>query len=194
MLTKVSTLEFKKDIRSIYLDILDEFNDREQDELVLTFYGDLTAPLIEGFANAIYDNLLDHEAPLENAKKIYSIAFEGMQNTILHGVVESNLKDQAIFCFGRTSTGYQLIFGNKIQTDEKDKLENYLTSLNQLDQTKLEDKYRETIFKAYVSEKSGGGLGLLLMRLKSKSKIDYQFFELPNQLLFFQFQVDFSLQ
>ncbi|MFH1321462.1 MAG: SiaB family protein kinase [Bacteroidota bacterium] len=128
-------------------------------------------------------------------KKIYNVMVECLEN--INRYAGENLfeeKDQLsshipLFLMGKSEGCFYVTVGNLIYNKDVDLLKQKLDDINKLDRKGLKEKYRDTILKAKVTEKTGPGLGIIDMALKSDNKLDYYFKTVKDDISFFVLEI-----
>jgi hypothetical protein len=73
-------------------------------------------------------------------------------------------------------------FSNLIDNNYIEKISKNIDHLNTLERPELKTLYLETLTNGQISEKGGAGLGIIIMAMKSKNKIDYKTFSIDDNL------------
>ena len=73
-------------------------------------------------------------------------------------------------------------FSNLIENKYIEKISKNIDHLNTLERPELKTLYIETLTNGQISKKGGAGLGIIIMAMKSKNKIDYKTFSIENNL------------
>ena len=71
---------------------------------------------------------------------------------------------------------------NLIDTSSIEKVSKNIEHLNTLDRPELKSLYLETLTNGQISKKGGAGLGIIIMAMKSKNKIDFKTFTINKNL------------
>lgn len=182
------------------IDIYDLYNKMECNNIMLSFKGDITSELMTSILQ-IMESRLDimREEP-KVKKKVYNVLVECLQNLYhhideVHPAVESVSglsAKSAIFMIGISNTGYSIMTGNYIKTDKVESLESRLERINALEQDELKSLYKEVLNNDEISEKGGGGLGMIDIARKTGQKLDYAFTEVNSEYSFFSLNIKVS--
>jgi 5'-deoxynucleotidase YfbR-like HD superfamily hydrolase len=117
--------------------------------------------------------------PSKIKKKVYNILVEALQNLYHHLDKQSNEPTKGyntvIFMVGKEGDDYSVFTGNYIKNENADKLKEKLDKINSLDKDELKAYYKEVLNNGKMSEKGGGGLGMIDIARKSGQKLDYDF-------------------
>lgn len=123
-------------------------------------------------------------------KRVYAIVVECLENILRHSV-SSGVKGfvQPSIAVTIADDGLAHIkTGNTIDSKSMEKLQQDLDSANTSDEEELCLQYEKRI-NSEIDIKSGAGLGLMMMRIKSGNKIDWNYRTIGGGLLFFQLEV-----
>jgi hypothetical protein len=189
------------------IDIYDFYDKMEKHNIMLSFKGAITSELLTSILQ-IMETKLDNldEAP-KTKKKVFNVLVECLQNlyhhiedTPAHAVANTNGAEKpmstsllnersAIFMIGREEEYYSIITGNFIQTDQVDNLKEKLDLINGMDRDELKAFYKSVLNNGEMSEKGGGGLGMIDIARKSGQRLEYSFMSVDEQNSFFSLNV-----
>lgn len=101
-------------------------------------------------------------------KRIYSIVNELLENTLIHG---SGPDDEVEIVILKNDLNYRVISFNITSIQESESLVEYSSNINTLTNTELKSQYKQKLLTGEVNEKGTIGVGMELIRMKSKNKI-----------------------
>ena len=101
----------------------------------------------------------------------------------------SGNKKSAIFSISRNEDAYNIVTGNFIYPKNVEEVSNKIDHINSLDRDELKAYYKEVLNNGKLSEKGGGGLGLIDIAKKSRNKLQYSFREIDDDYSFFTLTV-----
>ena len=90
---------------------------------------------------------------------------------------------------GKLDNQYNIITGNYIRTQNVDGLRNRLDEINKLSKEELKDYYKAVLNNGEISEKGGGGLGMIDIARKTGQKLNYHFMQIDDQHSFFSLNI-----
>ena len=73
-------------------------------------------------------------------------------------------------------------FSNLVYNNSIEKISKNIDHLNTLERPELKALYLETLTNGQISKKGGAGLGIIIMAMKSKNKVEYKTFSIENNL------------
>jgi hypothetical protein len=126
-------------------------------------------------------------------KKVYNILGEALQNLYHH--LDKQPEDAArgfntvIFMVGKDEDSYSIFTGNYIKNENADKLKEKLDKINSLDSDGLKEYYKEVLNNGMMSDKGGGGLGMIDIARKSGQKLDYDFQKIDDDHSFYSLNI-----
>ncbi|MFT6746229.1 MAG: hypothetical protein ACJAZ2_000567 [Glaciecola sp.] len=174
-------------------DIYSFYKKMEHNDVMLSFKGDVTSNMLDSMLMIMESKLEDLGEPSKVKKKVYNILVECLQNLYHHrdemkrpGKEEESA---AIFMIGKSDNIYNIITGNYIRTDRVSKLKSRIDQVNSLDKDGLKLLYKEVLNNGELSEKGGGGLGIIDIARKSGRELGYDFMKVDDQYSFFSLYI-----
>ncbi|MDR2887386.1 MAG: SiaB family protein kinase [Bacteroidales bacterium] len=127
-------------------------------------------------------------------KRAYNVLVESLQNLYHHvDKVPDDFNEQAdrfgVLWIIKTDTGYQIVTGNFIYTDNIEKLEKRIQKINSLSREGIRDLYKFILSHQGLSAKGGGGLGLVDIARKTGNKLNYSFVKYNDEYSFFYLNI-----
>lgn len=179
------------------LDVYGFYSKMQRNNIMLSFKGDITSELLSSILQ-IMENKLDNiqEAP-KIKKKIYNVLVECLQNLYHHmdehAPVQNNRARSAVFLIGKGNDGsYFIITGNYIKVENIEGLKNRLEEINKMDKEQLKDYYKQVLNNGQMSEKGGGGLGMIDIARKTGQKLEFYFLPVDESYSFFTLNIKIS--
>lgn len=166
----------------------------------MSFTGTMNEDLLGSILNIIEEKLDKNEASSVIKKRVYNVMIECLQNLFHHSdqltQTDRSLEDHstnAIFMISRQADRYKIVTGNFIVSSYMDNLKSKIEHINSLDSEGLKTHYLNTLNNGQLSDKGGGGLGLIDMARRSGNKLDYDFYSLDDNTSFFTLGISISL-
>ena len=176
-----------------YLSIYEKMHDNN---IMLTFKGEVTFDLINSMLKIIESRLDMIEGDLKTRKKVYNVLVECLQNHVHHidnidaGEEENPYHSKTALLMITTNTdGYHVVTGNYILNDKIERLKNWLDEINSVSPEELRDLYKKILNNEQFSDKGTAGLGFIDIARKSGQKLIYAFQPVNDKLSFFSFQI-----
>lgn len=176
------------------------FNKLQTDDVIFSFKGDISSDVINWVLDTIERKTEELDDPSKIRKKIYNVLVESLQNLFHHvDTVPKDFKDQSSERFGlivisRNKKGYLIIAGNFISAEKIDELEEKIIKINNSSPEEIKELYKHILYHQEISEKGGGGLGLVDIARKTGNKLEYMFVEYNARYSFFtlKIRIDFA--
>lgn len=168
---------------------LDHVHEEGFKSVHIAHFGNLNQDLINSLTTSVEEMMISAGDKKTLIKRVFSILIEGLQNILLHG--EATEEGQpALLILASNDNQYRVVLGNIIQSADREKLVDYLTKLNGMEEEEVKSFYLEVLNNGLISTKGGAGLGFITMRMKSKSRLNYFFDTLNDGRLFFSISTD----
>ena len=178
------------------LDIYDFYDKMERNNIILSFKGDITSDLLSSILQIMEAKLDNMGEDPKVKKKIYNILVECLQNLYHHmDEVTPDVNDKpraAIFMIGKVDGQYNIITGNYINVENVNSLKKRLDEINALSKEELKDYYKEVLNNGEMSQKGGGGLGMIDIARKTGQKLNYNFMVVDDKHSFFSLNIKIS--
>jgi len=183
------------------LNIYEVYRKMEDDQIILSFKGDITQDLLTSVFEIMELKLDKENEDLKIKKKFNHVLIECLQNVYHHmedleeikGQLSTDITPNAIFIIRKLDAmSYEIITGNHILQSKVTVLKSRIEKINSLSTDELKSYYLESLSNNEFSEKGGAGLGMIDMARKSGHKLGYSFDPVSDQLAFFSLVVKIS--
>ncbi|GAB4138735.1 MAG: SiaB family protein kinase [Bacteroidia bacterium] len=184
------------------VDIYDFYDKMERNNIMLSFKGDITSELLTSILQIMESKLDNMQEEPKIKKKVYNVLVECLQNLYHHmdeiprslngSSVENENIRSAIFMIGKIDNQYNIITGNYILTRNVNGLKNRLDEINKLSKEELKEYYKTVLNNGEMSEKGGGGLGMIDIARKTGQKLNYHFMPIDDTYSFFSLNIKIS--
>ncbi len=183
------------------VDIYDFYDKMERNNIMLSFKGDITSELLTSILQIMESKLDTMQEEPKIKKKVYNVLVECLQNLYHHmdeipktlngnaNGPEGEQIRSAIFMIGKLDNQYNIITGNYILTGNVNGLKNRLDEINKLTKEELKDYYKAVLNNGEMSEKGGGGLGMIDIARKTGQKLNYHFMPVDDVYSFFSLNI-----
>jgi len=164
-------------------------------DVLMAFKGNISSELISNVLEVVESRMDDFSESSKIRKKVYNVLVESLQNLyhhieVLPDVLRSEYEEKfGILVVSRTDDKYKISTGNFITQDKVDVLRNKIDKINSMGKEELKDMYKFILNHQRLSEKGGGGLGLVDIARKTGNKLDYTFEKFDDQYYFFNLDV-----
>lgn len=171
-------------------DIYSFYNKMDDANVLLSFKGKVTPDLLTNILQIVESKMdvLDESPKIK--KKIYNILVECLQNLYHHSDMnEEGAESSALFMLRKVGEEYSVTTGNYIAIENVKAMEERLNKINGMDKDELKQYYKEVLNNGQVSDKGGGGLGMIDIARKSGNKIDFNFKPIDDNFSFFSLNI-----
>jgi len=124
------------------------------------------------------------DLPKKNAKRLFTLAVEGLQNIERHGLDHPEFSGVSFVLLYKREQQFVLVFGNLIDDRTKRLLEYHLQRIEGLGKEELKEMLIRQLDRGELTEKGGGGLGILTLALKSSGKVKAVFTPLEEGVFY----------
>jgi hypothetical protein len=178
------------------LDIYYFYSKMEENNIILSFKGSVTSELLSSILQIMETKMENIEEAPKIRKKVFNVLVECLQNLYHHidegPITEDGSKRSAIFMISKQDDHYKIFTGNFILNENVDGLKEKLVRINNMSKEELKDYYKEVLNNGKLSEKGGGGLGMIDIARKSGQKLDFNFHPVDDRNSFFSLIVKVS--
>jgi hypothetical protein len=177
------------------LSIENYLSDQSNGNIILFYKGNVDSDVINHVLDTVEDKMVEVNEQSKLRKKIYNVLVESLQNLYHHvDRVPEDFEDQTSEKFGllvvkKVDSGYKIITGNFVQTENVEKLEEKIKRINRSSHEELKELYKFILNHQRISAKGGGGLGLVDIARKTGNKLEYTFKEYNDKYSFFYLNI-----
>ena len=171
--------------------VQDLYTELNEGDVLLAYKGSITSELINNVLDALESKLLDFNEHSKTRKKVYNVLVESLQNLYHHiEDIPVDYVDQLDPKFGvllvtKDGGDYKISTGNFITADKIKPLKSKIEKINSLSKEELKGLYKDILVNDKISEKGGGGLGLVDIARKTGNILEYEFKNFDNKYYFF---------
>ena len=166
----------------------------EKDNIMLSFKGNVTSELLTSVLQIMESKMDRLNEPNRVRKKVYNILVEALQNLYHHmdrqPSTVANGHNTVIFMIGKSNDVYSIFTGNFIKNENVISLKSRLEKINSLEADELKAYYKEVLNNGMMSEKGGGGLGMIDIARKSGQKLSFDFQEVDDDYSFYSLNIN----
>jgi hypothetical protein len=170
-------------------------SDQTNGEVILYYKGNIDSDVINHVLDTVEDKMVQVNEHSKLRKKVYNVLVESLQNLYHHvDRVPEDFDDQTSERYGlliikKVDNGYKIITGNFVRADNIEKLEERIKRINRSSHDEIKELYKFILNHQKISQKGGGGLGLVDIARKTGNKLEYSFKEYNNKHSFFYLNI-----
>ena len=167
------------------IDLFDFYNHVKKKEVLTSFKGNLSSEILTSSLQLIENKLEDLEVSTRLKKRVYNVLVEALQN-LFHHIVENPKMNQektlstVVFEVAAIENGFLISTGNCIENSNVEMLKSRIEQINSMDADQLKEHYKEVLNNGMMSDKGGGGLGMIDIARKSAHDLEYNFKKIDN--------------
>ena len=176
---------------AVFTKILEKFKKEQGVAVIMKHCGIFSEDLIISLAESSEELLISFNEKKELIRRMFSILIEGLGNIRKHGESNSEGIQNGIFIFAKYPNGYKILLGNLIQNSLINQMVHLLDHLNSLPENEIKQRFTEVLSKSILANKGGSGLGFINIKMKSKSKLNYEFYPINKD--YSLFSIDFMV-
>lgn len=174
---------------AVFKKILEKFKKEEGVAVIMRHCGIFSEDLIISLAESSEELLISYNEKKDLIRRMFSILLEGLGNIRKHGESNSEGIQNGIFIFAKDPNGYKILLGNLIQNSLINQMVHLLDHLNSLSENEIKERFTDVLSKSILANKGGSGLGFINIKMKSKSKLNYEFYPINKD--YSLFSIDF---
>jgi hypothetical protein len=180
-------------------DINEYYSKLNGGDVLMAFKGSISSELISNVLEVVESRMDEYSESSKIRKKVYNVLVESLQNLYHHIEVlpkemQKSFDDKfGILVVSRLDDRYKITTGNFIGQEKVDVLRNKIDKINSMSRDELKDMYKFILNHQRLSEKGGGGLGLVDIARKTGNRLDYTFEKYDDAYYFFNLDVFIDL-
>ena len=176
-------------------DVNEYYSQLNGGDVLMAFKGNISSELISNVLEVVESKMDEYNESSKIRKKVYNVLVESLQNLYHHIEVlpeemHKELENKfGILVVSRLKDRYKISTGNFIRQEKVDVLRNKIDKINSMGREELKDMYKFILNHQRLSDKGGGGLGLVDIARKTGSKLEYTFEKYDDIYYFFNLDV-----
>ncbi|HPC99471.1 MAG TPA: SiaB family protein kinase [Bacteroidales bacterium] len=176
-------------------DVESYLSEHSNGDVILYYKGNIDSDVINHVLDTVEDKLVAGNEHPKLRKKVYNVLVESLQNLYHHvDRVPGDFEDQSSERYGllqirKIEDGYKIITGNFIRKDNIERLEEKIKRINRSSQEEIKELYKFILNHQRITNKGGGGLGLVDIARKTGNKLEYAFREYNSDYSFFYLDI-----
>ncbi len=168
----------------------------EEDFIEYVYRGNFTENITGNILNLTEAKFVNDLEIINSKKRISYLLIESLQNVIRHHdkIETDNIKSKSLFVIQKTTDSIYITTANIIKNKKVEALEDYLKKISGLSPEELKQEYHKILNNGVISEKGGGGLGIVTMARRSDGHIRYRFEHIDDTYSYYYFQIRLILK
>lgn len=175
------------------------FQGLQTGDVIFSYKGDISSDIINFILDSVEKRTEESDVPSKTRKKVYNVLVESLQNLYHHvDSVPGSFEDQGAKRFGlivvkKSNKAYLITAGNFVSKSKIASLEEKIIKINNSSADEIKELYKFILHHQKISEKGGGGLGLVDIARKTGNKLEYQFSDYNDTHAFFSLSVNIDI-
>ena len=170
------------------------FSDQPKDNVILMYKGNVDSDVINHVLDSVEEKMVAVNDNPKLRKKVYNVLVESLQNLFHHvdkvpADFEEQVEKYGLLVVKKVDSGYKIVTGNFVQTENIEKLEEKIKRINRSTHEEIKELYKFILNHQRISAKGGGGLGLVDIARKTGNKLDYAFVKYNDSYSFFYLDI-----
>jgi hypothetical protein len=161
----------------------------ENRQIIYSYRGAMNNAILNNIINTLSAKMTELGDKVPKIKNINSVLIECCQNLVHHSETPTDSSSQLLplITVARTAdAGYEVTTGNLVSKENAERLKRYIDRVNAMNKDQLRDYYQMVLTNGEISERGGGGLGILkIIRKTPNNHLDYQFEPVSEDKMFF---------
>ncbi len=176
-------------------DVNEYYSKLNSNDVLIAYKGNVTSELISNVLEVVEARMDDYSETSKIRKKVYNVLVESLQNLYHHiDILPPEIRKDfgekfGILVVSRKESQYKISTGNFIESEKVPQLKGKIDKINSMNADELKDMYKFILNHQRLSEKGGGGLGLVDIARKTGNRLDYSFNDFNNDYAFFNLDV-----
>jgi hypothetical protein len=163
----------------------------DEDFIEYVYRGNFTENITGNILNLTEAKFVNDVDIVNSKKRISYLLIESLQNVIRHHdkIEDDKIKSKSLFVIQKTSDSIYITTANIIKNKKVEAFDGYLKRISSMSQEELKKEYHAVLNNGIISEKGGGGLGIITMARRSDGHIHYRFETIDEKYSYYYFQI-----
>jgi len=167
----------------------------DEDYFEYVYRGHFSENITENILNLNDAKFVNDSDTFPYRNRISYFLIESLQNVIRHQDMpeDEDIANQGLIVLQKTNNSVYISTVNVICNDNIPVLETYLKKIKNLSPEELKTEYQKILLDGVISEKGGGGLGIITMARRTDGHIKFQFKKINDEFSYYYYQVQLIL-
>jgi len=171
---------------------------KSQGEVIYKYRGEVSQDKINIALGTIEESLNLYDECNKIRKKVYNVFVESIQNLFHHVDNPPKAEEELAENFGviilvrEVNPPYRISTGNFVKINRVSTIKDRIDQVNSMSEDEIKMLYREVLGNQQISQKGGGGLGIIDIVRKTGNKLEYSLYPFDDEYVFFELDVYIS--
>ena len=168
------------------------YDELQQDGVMFCFSGPTSQNLVVSIGQALKRKMELEQVGMNTIQRVFSIFVELTQNIVNHSLEEAETAavrpdevKPGIVVVGRHDERFYVICGNKVCSEQGEKMLRSIETLRRMDKQELKEQYRLVRRRPLVKDGKGAGLGLIEMFRRASEPLECHMSPIGTGMVFF---------
>ncbi len=168
------------------------YEELKEEGVMFCFCGPTSQSVVEGIGQALKRKMELEEAGMSTIQRVFSIFVEQMQNIVNYSIEQTppessdgNELKHGVVVVGRCEGKFYVICGNKVKTDQSEKLLERTRYLQNMNKQELKDYYKQMRRQEPDKDSKGAGLGFIEMFRRASEPLECHVAPIDSETVFF---------
>jgi hypothetical protein len=172
------------------------FKGLQTGDVIFSYKGDISSDTINFILDSVEKKTEESDDPSRTKKKVYNVLVESLQNLYHHadsvpaGFEPKNAERFGLIIVHRNKNGYLITAANFVGQAKVSSLEEKIERINSSSENEIKELYKFILHHQKISDKGGGGLGLVDIARKTGNKLNYRFYDYNDTHSFFSLSIN----
>lgn len=176
----------------IHFNLHEFYVELQRKGIIFCFSGPISQHVIEGIGGTLKQKMEIEDTDLNTSQKVFSVFVEQMQNIVNYSADRVIPEDRqegeiriGVLVVGKEDGHFYVLCGNKISQEYAETIRAQLDIVARMDKDELKKLYRERRKMATQTVEKGSGLGFIDIARKATRPIEFDFFPVDSDFVFF---------
>ena len=162
-----------------------------EDYFEYVYRGHFSENIAENILSINEAQFINNPDTLSYKGRISYFLIESLQNVVRHQDIPDteDISDESLLVIQKTDNSFFITTANVISNENISVLETYLKKIKSFDSKELKKEYQKILLDGVISEKGGGGLGLITMARRTKGHLKYKFKKINDKFSYYSYQI-----
>ena len=167
----------------------------DEDYFEYVYRGHFSENITENILNLNDSKFINDSEASAYRNRISYFLIESLQNVIRHQDMpdNQNVDDESLLVIQKTNNSIYITTANVISNENIPALEAYLKKIKTLNPKELKTEYQKILLDGVISEKGGGGLGIITMARRTDGHIQFKFKKINENFSYYYYQIQLIL-
>jgi len=167
----------------------------DEDYFEYVYRGHFSENITENILNLSDAKFVSDSEAFAYRNRISYFLIESLQNVIRHQDMpeNENISDEGLLVIQKTNNSVYITTANVISNENIPVLETYLKKIKTLNPEELKAEYQKILLDGVISEKGGGGLGIITMARRTDGHIQFKFKKISEEFSYYYYQIQLIL-